>query len=446
MCDARRMSDAIHPIRRLERLLFEPEHQPPVPALRRLLAWLRYPYAMIRDLLQGDLNLRAMGLVYTTLLSIVPLVAFGFAVLKGLGIHREFEPLLYEFLRPIGAQSYELTSQIMQFVENTRGGVLGSLGLAFLLYTVVSTVQKVEESFNFAWHVERPRSMMRRVSEYMTLMVVGPILLAVVLGLFGAVADWPFARWLASHEPFGALVANLGRATPYLVVTAVFTLLYMYVPNTRVRWGAALVGGVAAGLLWAASGAIFTQIVVASTRMVAIYAGFAIFLVTLIWVYLSWTILLVGAQLSFYFQNPRYLRAGQVEVRLTSRLRERLALSVMVLVGRSFAGDAPAWTLKSLAERMEVPSSALATVMDSLEQAGLVLTTDQDRLVPGRALNRIAMHEILAAVRDERQYASWLLARARTEPDADAVADAVDAAVREQTRSQTLRDLLDGKA
>lgn len=436
------MNDRIDPVRRLERLLFEPERQPPVPALRRLLGLLRYPYAMIRDLLRGDLNLRAMGLVYTTLLSVVPLVAFGFAVLKGLGVHRDLEPLLYEFLRPIGAQSYELTRQIMEFVENTRGGVLGSLGLAFLLYTVVSTVQKVEESFNFAWHVERPRSMMRRVSEYMTLMVVGPILLAVVLGLFGAVADWPFARWLASHEPFGTMIVNLGRATPYLVVTAVFTLLYMFVPNTRVRAGAALAGGISAGLLWAASGAVFTQIVVASTRMVAIYAGFAIFLVTLIWVYLSWTILLIGAQLSFYVQNPRYLRAGQVEVRLTSRLRERLALSVMVLIGRSFTGDAPVWTLKSLAERMEVPSSALATVMDSLEQAGLVLATERDRLVPGRALDQIAVHEVLTAVRDERQYASWLLSRARTEPDADAVADAVEATLREQTQFVTLRDLL----
>jgi len=436
------MNDRIDPVRRLERLLFEPERQPPVPALRRLLGLLRYPYAMIRDLLRGDLNLRAMGLVYTTLLSVVPLVAFGFAVLKGLGVHRDLEPLLYEFLRPIGAQSYELTRQIMEFVENTRGGVLGSLGLAFLLYTVVSTVQKVEESFNFAWHVERPRSMMRRVSEYMTLMVVGPILLAVVLGLFGAVADWPFARWLASHEPFGTMLVDLGRATPYLVVTAVFTLLYMFVPNTRVRAGAALVGGISAGLLWAASGAVFTQIVVASTRMVAIYAGFAIFLVTLIWVYLSWTILLIGAQLSFYVQNPRYLRAGQIEVRLTSRLRERLALSVMVLIGRSFMGDAPAWTLKSLAERMEVPSSALATVVDSLEQAGLVLATERDRLVPGRALDQIAVHEVLTAVRDERQYASWLLSWARTEPDADAVADAVEATLREQTQFVTLRDLL----
>jgi len=434
------MTVQINPIHRLELLLFETEHQPPL--LRRLLDFLRYPYALLRDLWQGELNLRAMGLVYTTLLSIVPLVAFAFAVLKGLGLHHDLEPVIYEFLRPIGDQAYGMTRQMIDFVDNTRGGVLGSVGLGLLLYTVVSTVQKIEESFNFAWHVEQPRSVVRRVSEYLSLMVVGPIFIVVTLGLFGAVANLRFAQWLATHEPFGSMLVGLGRTAPYFVVTAVFSFLYMFIPNTRVHLKAALVGGVVAGVLWGASGALFTRIVVASTRMVAIYAGFAIFLVTLIWVYVSWIILLVGAQLSFYVQNPRYLRAGQAQIRLTSRLRERLALSMMYLVGKSFMAGEPAWTLKALGERLEVPGSALSSVSDSLEKAGLIIATENEQLVPGRALDQIGVHAILTAVRDEQQYESWLLARARTEPDADAIADAVEASIRERTGDENLRDLL----
>jgi membrane protein len=176
--------------------------------------------------------------------------------------------------------------------------------------------------------------------------------------------------------------------------------------------------------------------------MVAIYAGFAIFLVTLIWVYLSWMILLIGAQLSFYVQNPRYLRAGQAQIRLTSRLRERLALSVMYLVGRSFVDGSQAWNLRDLAEKLEVPGSALTSVTASLEKAGLVLVTEKEQLVPGRALDQIGTHAILTAVRDEQQYESWLLARARTEPDADVIADSVEAAIRERTSGETLRDLV----
>ena len=436
------MSVKIEPVRRLEQLLFEPDRQPHVPLLRRALALLRYPYALLRDLWKGDLNLHAMGLVYATLMSVAPLVAFGFAVLKGFGVHRDLEPIIYEFLRPVGERADEMTVQVMAFVDNVRGDVLGSVGLGLLLYTVVSTVQKLEESFNFAWHVEQPRSLVRRISEYVSLMVVGPLFLVIVLGLMGALADTQFARWLATHPPFGPILATLGRAAPYVVVTGTFTFLYMFVPNTRVHLRGALVGGVVAGLLWAASGALFATIVVAAARMVLIYAGFAIFLVTLIWVYLSWLILLVGAQLSFYVQNPQYLRAGQAQIRLTSRLRERLALSIMYLVGKSFLEGRSAWTLKELAERLEVPSSALTSVTASLETAGLLLVTEREQLVPGRALDQVGVHAILTAVRDEQQYESWLLARARTEPDADAVADAIEAAIRERTRDETLRDLV----
>jgi membrane protein len=162
-------------------------------------------------------------------------------------MQRDLEPLVLEFLRPIGGRAEEMTAQMMAFVENTRGSVLGSVGLAFLVYTVISTVQKLEESFNFAWHVEQPRSVVRRISEYLSLIVLGPIFIVVVLGLFGALADSRMSQWLASHEPFGSLLVGLGLAGPYLVVTATFTFLYLFVPNTRVQLKAALVGGLLAG-------------------------------------------------------------------------------------------------------------------------------------------------------------------------------------------------------
>ncbi len=427
--------------RRVERFLFDRPQPLALGPAEGLLRFIRYPYALGRDLLTGELNLRAMGLVYTTILSVVPLVAFVFAVLKGLGVHRDLEPLIFEFLRPIGGRADEITAQIMAFVENVRGGVLGSIGLAFLLYTVISTIQKLEESFNFAWHVDRPRSLVRRVSEYLSLMVVGPVFLVVAFGLFGALGDLRILQWLRGHEPMGSLVTGLGGIGPYIFVTLVFTFLYVFVPNTRVRWRPALVGGIAAGVLWAASGAVFAQIVAASTRMVAIYAGFAIFIAALIWIYLSWTILLIGAQLSFYVQNPRYLRAGQVPVRLTSRLRERLALTVMLLVARRFLGSAAPWRLRQLAEHLEVPGSALSAVVDPLERAGLITTTEDEDVLPARDLDVITMHDILVAVRDERPYETALLWNARTEAQADALADAVESAIRERTATLSLREL-----
>lgn len=425
---------------RIERLLFD-RHYLPVEPANWLLDVLRYPFALVRDLLTGELNLRAMGLVYTTLLSLVPLAAFAFAVLKGLGVHRDLEPLIYEFLRPIGERATELTAQFMNFVDNVRGDVLGSVGLAFLLYTVISTIQKLEEAFNFAWHVERPRSIMRRVSEYLSLMVVGPVFIVVVFSLFGALGSHSAMRWLTVHEPFGTVVRAFGVIGPFLFVTGVFTFLYSFVPNTRVRLKAAFIGGLVAGLLWAGSGALFARIVAASTQMVAIYAGFAIFLATLIWIYLSWLIVLIGAQLSFYVQNPRYLRVGQGHVRLTSALRERLAFTVMLLVARRFVAGEPPCNLRALAEDLEIPGSALAGVTRSLEQSGLLTLTEDEEVIPARDLEGIQLADVLNAVRDERQYASWLLWRARTEPAADEIANSVEAGMRERIAGMTLRDL-----
>jgi membrane protein len=424
----------------LEQLLFERHHLPVKPA-NWLLDVLRYPFALIRDLWAGDLNLRAMGLVYTTLLSLVPLSAFAFAVLKGLGVHRDLEPVIYEFLEPIGDRAYDLTAQFMDFVDNVRGDVLGSVGLAFLLYTVVSTIEKLEEAFNFAWHVERPRSIMRRVSEYLSLMVVGPIFIVVVFSLFGAISDHRWMDWLSAHEPFGTIIRALGFLGPYLFVTGVFTFLYAFVPNTRVRIRSALIGGVVAGMLWAAVGALFAQVVAASTQMVAIYAGFAIFLAALIWIYLSWIILLIGAQLSFYVQNPRYLRVGQAHVRLTTALRERLAFTVMLLLARRFVAGEPPWRLRDLAEELEIPSSALATVTRSLERGGLVTLTEDEELIPARDLEGIQLTDVLLAVRDERQFETWLIWRARTEPVADEIANSVEAGMRERIAGMTLREL-----
>src|SRR5688500_14702228 len=129
---------------RLEQWLFEPPESLIGKPLWNVARILRYPYALVRDITRGELTLRAMSLIYTTLLSIVPLIALSFSVLKGLGYHRDLEPILYNFLEPLGDKAYDLTAQVMQSVDNVRSGVLGSLGLVLLLYTAISMVQQVE--------------------------------------------------------------------------------------------------------------------------------------------------------------------------------------------------------------------------------------------------------------------------------------------------------------
>jgi membrane protein len=427
--------------RALKDLLFKARDHRPAP-LARLLALARYPYALLRDLGRGELNLRATDLTYTTLLSLVPLMAFGFAVLKGLGLHRDLEPLIYQFFEPLGGEATQLTARIMDFVERTQGGVLGSLGLALLLYTVVSTIQKVEQAFNFAWHVEQPRSLVRRVSEYLSLAFIGPIFLVVVFGLISAVRDYTLMQWLAAHEPFGSVFAFLGRIGPYAFVALVFTFLYAYVPNARVRAVPACIGGCFAGVLWAGSGIAFAGFVGMSTGMVAVYAGFAIFLAALIWIYLSWLILLLGAQLSFYVQNPRCLLTGSAELKLSNGLRERIGLAVMYLVGRDHHLGTHRWTLRALAEHFDIPSSTLADVTRPLERAGLLLSTEDDLLLPGRDLASLGLDVVMRALREDETQEARLIRRSRGLAPTDALVDEMDAAAGRVLGGRTLGSLL----
>ena len=433
--------------------------------LHLLLRLLRYPYALVRDLLRGDLNLRATSLVFSTLLSIIPLIAFSFAVLKGLGFHRHLEPLLYEFFRPLGAQATGLTDQVMGFVERTQGGVLGSLGLALLVWTVAGTVQKIEEALNWIWRVERPRSLARRLSDYFGIIVLGPVLLVSLVGLFSAIdGALPWRSW--AHLPWTAtLHRTLVAAEPLVVVTVVLTAVYQWLPNTRVRWRHALVGALLAGAAWSACGSAFARLAVYSTQMMAIYAGFALVLLVLGWLWLNWLILLLGAQLSFYLQHPSHLRRGHLEVRPTARLQERLALSTLWLVADSFLhGRGPdnataatpstdgndndsrplrGWRAMDLAERFDVPGSVLAPVIDALVEHQLIVEADDDRLLPARDLGVLRLQDALTAVRLGRREDERLLHKAHTLPVADRFADAVEAAVERALDQRTLRELLE---
>ncbi len=144
---------------------------------------IRILYVIVRDLVQGQLTLRAMSLVFTTLLSLVPVIAVSFSVLKAFGVHNQVEPLLFGFLEPLGDKGVEVTNQIIGFVDNIKVGVLGAVGIAMLIYTAVSLIQKVEDTFNYTWHVQRSRSFATRFSSYLSVIIIGPVLVFSSLGV-----------------------------------------------------------------------------------------------------------------------------------------------------------------------------------------------------------------------------------------------------------------------
>jgi membrane protein len=404
----------------------------------------RYPVALIRDWLHGEISVRAMRLAYTTLLSIVPLMVFSFSILKGVGARGDLRFVLDEFFRPLGGAASQLTESILQFVTNMRGVLLGSIGLLFLVYTVISTVQKVETSFNFVWRVEHPRNFARRFIEYLSVMILGPILLAVALGLLASAQNSPFAQWIDAIAPLAWTFSAARQVLPYVIVTLVFTIMYAFIPNTKVQFRCALIGGIVSGIIWALVGKAFTAFLVYSSTLVAVYTGFAIVLTTLIWVYLSWLILLIGAQLAFYLQFPQYLRHGQDSIELSVRDRELAALSIMYIVGRDFAAGRTHPTARAVAAELDIPSMVIAPILNCLQQAGLLLTTEQRQFVPGRDPERIQLAEIFAAVRALHGGRLPIALHHLKEPAA--LLTEIESAVRDSLRSRSLKDLLGGGA
>jgi len=402
---------------------------------------LRYLYAMLRDFFSGQLTMRAMSLVYTTLLSIVPLLAFSFAILKGFGVFNQLEPYLNTLLAPLGEQGEQITKQILALVENVKGSVLGGVGLAFFLYTAITAVQKVEESLNYVWYVSKSRSFARRFTEYLIVLLIGPLAMVTAIGMITSIQSNTVVQYLLNNDALGPIFVVGGKFVPYLLISAVFTFLYVFMPNTKVNFKSALVGGVVGGFMWATISAIFTTFVLFASRTQQIYAGFAVAITALIWLYLNWLVLLVGAQLAFYHQRPAFLRIGRQEPKLSNSMRERATLDIMFLVGQAFRTPDRSITSSEISSKLLIPSIALAPVAGALESAGLLLSTENEELLPGREMSRITLQEILDVVRVKGETGSHR--EPQWSESIDALGTELDSAVAKTVADRTLSDLLD---
>lgn len=402
---------------------------------------LRYLYGLLRDIFSGDLSLRAMSLVYTTLLSIIPLLAFSFALLKGFGVFEQLEPYLDDMLEPLGAQGEKITTEILKLVDNVKGGVLGGVSMVILLWTVISTIQKVEGSFNYVWYVSKPRSLSRRFSDYLVVLIVGPIMMVTALSIIGSMGSNTVIQYLSALPGMGGILLLAGKLMPFLIVSGVFAFLYMFMPNTKVSLVSALVGGLGGGVMWATMAIIFTTFVVTAARTQNMYANFAVAIFALIWLYLNWLVLLIGAQLAFYHQNPMFLRIGRQEPRLSNSMRERLALNVMMLVGKAFRVGGQTVCERDIGSTLSIPTIALTPIATALEEEGYLALTEKENLIPGREMSRIKLRDILAVVRIEGETGSYR--NPSWSREVDSLGHELDNALTGVVGDKSLADLLD---
>jgi membrane protein len=441
----------IHIWRELDRYASKRIWQVDITSLGRtkaVLIWSsRIIYLVVRDLLDGQLSLRAMSLVYTTMLSLVPLLAVTFSVLKAFGVHNQIEPMLRNMLIALGPKGAEITSKVIGFVENTKVGVLGSVGLVLLIYFVVSLVQKVEGNLNFIWRVSQPRGVAQRFSEYISVILVGPVLVFAALGVIASISSTALVQRLLTVEAIGTIAYLAGRLIPYVLVCAAFTFFYVFIPNTRVRLRSALVGGTVAGVLWATVGWLFASFVATSGKYAAIYSSFAVLVLFMIWLYVSWYILLIGAQIAYYHQHPQTSGArAQWRHLLAGSMRERLALLIMYFVGYNHYFNKPCWTTETLAVKVGLEAEPVQTMLAELVREGFLVQTADEAVgyVPARDIETITLKGLLDAIRGSDRQISYAESVAHVVPQLDHIMAGIDKAIGNALSGQTLKQLVLG--
>lgn len=377
-------------------------------------------YATLRDFADKQLSMRAMSLVYTTLITLVPLLALSFSVLKGFGVHNQIEPTLLSLLEPLGkGQSQEVTGRILSFVDNMRVGVLGVAGLALLIYTVISLMQKIEGALNYIWRVGRGRGFAARLADYLTALLVGPLLIFMSTGITATLRHADLVSWAQQFSVFSGLFEVLGILIPWFVLAVGFSAIYIFMPNTKVRFFPAFVGGLSAALIWKVMGFLFTAFIANSSSYVAVYAAFATIIIFMIWVYLGWFVVLIGANIAFYVQNSNYTRIDRTGFALSPRLIMVLGVSCVSLIGRSYYKNGKGWSIEELGAQLNVPVPMIEKVVDALEEGKILLQAGEEPPIfyPACPLEKTTMQTLFFAL--ERAGETAVLSMAKISPPQD---------------------------
>lgn len=369
---------------------------------RHLIRILQIAYAVLRDMAEGHLSLRAMSLVYYTVIALVPLLALAFAILKGLGVHNAMEPALLSLLQPfMGEYSTQITSNIVNFVDNVRVEVLSVVSLGVLLYTVLTMMQQIELTFNYIWSITQPRSLAHRISEYLFAIIVSPLLILISVGIASSVETTFFVRYL-EQLTFGAwLLHFFALLMPALFMSLAFALAFIFIPNTKVRFSSAFLGGVITMIAWKAMALIFQNFILVNSANAIIYAAFFAIILLMLFLYLGWLMLLIGSSVAFYHQYPSKARTGRKPLRLSFESQEEVSLSVAYLIVKRFNQGLQPWSLEELQAYTRISATVLESAISLLLGSGFIRATDDQprRFLPQRSVEDAPLNALRIQLR-----------------------------------------------
>lgn len=364
--------------------------------------WSRLARAAGRKYYTDLLSVRAAALSYWTLLSLVPLLAVAFSVLKAFGVQNLIETFLIEALEPLGAGRAELTEQIVRFVGNARVGVLGAAGVAGLFYTALSLIGSIEEALNQIWRAQPVRAWTRRYGEYLGLLLIGPVLMFAALATIASAQSFWLVQRLIEMEVFGTIVALVARVLPFFFLWAGFTMLYKIMPSADVRLRSAVFGAAVAAILWHLAGIAFTAFIADSRNYAALYSGFAVAVVFFLWLNLAWLIVLLGGTVAYLHQHAHLYMRGQPVETPDPAVQEWIALRILSEIARQYIAAKPLLSESELSDRLGVPLAQIDPVIEKCVGRGLLLRAAEPAgITLARSPEDVSAAEVLEIIRGE---------------------------------------------
>jgi len=352
--------------------------------------------------------LRASALTYYSLLSVVPLVAMAFGVSEGFGLEKRLEKHILQAMPNQQEVAARIIEYARSFLENTQGGIIAGVGVAVLFWAVVRLMGNIEKSFNDIWGIRKGRPLGRKFADYLSFMVIAPLLLvmagsATVLITSEVKVITEKMALLASAGPF---VPGLLKLLPYGAVWILFTLLYILLPNTTVRFKSGLLGGILAGTMYQAVQWIYIQFQIGVSTYGAIYGSFAALPLFLVWLHTSWLVVLLGAEISFAEQNVDTYEFEPDCDKVSNHFKRILALRLTQLCVQDFQTSERPRTAEQLSELLEIPIRLVRQVLSELTEARVLseVATETEKTPayqPARAIDTLTVAEVVTLL-DEK--------------------------------------------
>jgi len=352
---------------------------------------------------EDKIQLRASALTFYSLLSIVPVMAIAFGIARGFGFDKRLES---EIMNSFQGQQ-EVMNYVLKiardFLQNTSGVFFGIIGLVILLWSVMQVLDHIEKSFNHIWQIKNSRPWTRKFADYLSLMIFAPvfIVLASSFTVYITTSVDNISEKVEVIRTIKPIIVFLLKFAPYFMLWIVFTMLYMVMPNTRVKFRSALVAGIMAGTIFQVTQNLYIDFQVGVTKYNAIYGSFAAFPLFLIWLQLSWLVVLLGAELSFANQNVNKYEFESKSLNISTAQRRILTLMMMNIIARRFVEGRPPLSAAELAKMIQIPVRIAREIIYNMAESGIIteiyVDLPKERLYqPAIDVNRLRIDYILS--------------------------------------------------